>query len=102
MIRCTANGNGYSTGIGATGSDNRIESNNVTDNDRGIDVDIAGNLITRNSASGNTLNWAVAAGNVCLVVQATTGGAISGNSGGAAPGSIDPMRISPIRRGHIS
>lgn len=59
-------------------------------NDRGIDVAGGGNFITRNTASGNTLNWKVGAGNVCLVVQATTGAAINGDSGGTAPGSTDP------------
>jgi parallel beta-helix repeat protein len=93
VVNCVCYGNGWfgdGAGIHATSSDNRIEGNSVTDNDRGIDVDLAGNFIVRNSASGNTLNWDVAAGNVCLVVQATTAGAISGNSGGTAPGSTDP------------
>lgn len=95
VTHCTVSGNGTGAGGGAgirvTGGDNRIDSNTVTDNDRGISVNAAGNLIIRNSASdNNTLNWDVAAGNVCLVVQATTGGAISGNSGGAALGSTDP------------
>ncbi|MHC4618134.1 MAG: hypothetical protein ACYTEQ_10320, partial [Planctomycetota bacterium] len=34
--------------------DNRIEGNNVTDNDRGIDVDDSNNIIIKNTASGNT------------------------------------------------
>ncbi len=51
---CVANGSsGDGAGIHATSSDNRIEGNNVTDNDRGIDVDQAGNVIIKNSASGN-------------------------------------------------
>lgn len=88
---CSYNGfSGDGAGIHATGSDNRIEDNNVTDNDRGIDVDMLGNFIVRNIASGNTTNWAIATGNVCLVVQAATAGAINGNSGGTAPGSTDP------------
>jgi parallel beta-helix repeat protein len=44
-------------GIHATSSDTRIEGNNVTDNGIGIDVDNAGNLIIRNSASGNDTNY---------------------------------------------
>lgn len=47
----TSDGNG--AGIHATGNDNRIEGNNVTDNDRGIDVGLAGNFIVKNTASGN-------------------------------------------------
>ncbi len=89
----TCDNNGYvgdGAGIHATSVDNRIEDNNITDNDRGIDVDSTGNIIVRNTAAGNTLNWDVAAGNACLVVQATTGGAISGDSGGSGLGSTNP------------
>ncbi|MFO0835568.1 MAG: right-handed parallel beta-helix repeat-containing protein [Phycisphaerales bacterium] len=86
---CVASTN--TVGVHVFGGDNRIESNTFNTNARGLKVDSAGNIITRNVASGNsTLNWDVVAGNVCLVVNATTGGAISGNSGGAAPGSTDP------------
>jgi parallel beta-helix repeat protein len=96
---CTVRGNtcyynGYlsdGAGIHATGRDNRIEANNCTTNDRGIDVDDLGNFISRNTCSGNRMtNWDVVAGNVILVVNATTAGAINGNSGGTAPGSTDP------------
>ena len=88
---CDSNGDGGDgAGIHATGTDNRIEGNNVTDNDRGIDVDSTGNFIIRNSASGNTTNWDVVAGNVILVVNATTAAAVLGSSGGTAPGSTDP------------
>ena len=41
-------------GILVTGTDNRIEGNNVTRNARGIDIGAAGNLIIKNSASGST------------------------------------------------
>lgn len=52
---CDSNGlGGDGAGIHATGSDNRIDGNTVTDNDRGIDVDSSGNIIVRNTASGNT------------------------------------------------
>ncbi len=62
---CQANGSsGDGAGIHATSTDNRLESNNVTDNDRGIDVDAAGNLILKNTASGNTTNFDIAANNV--------------------------------------
>jgi hypothetical protein len=36
------------------------------------------------------VNWDIAEGNVCLIVNAATAGAISGDSGGVAPGSTDP------------
>lgn len=67
-------GNG-SAGIHATGSDNRIDGNTVTDNTGpGFDVDSGGNLIVRNSASGNGMNYAaVAGGNTVGEVLDTTG-----------------------------
>jgi len=89
---CVLNGDsGAGAGIHVTAADNRIEGNNCTNNDWGISVDGPGNFIARNTCSGNTTtNWSVAAGNVCLVVTATAGAAIVGDSGGSAPGSTDP------------
>jgi parallel beta-helix repeat protein len=90
---CRSNGlaAGDGAGIHATGDDNRIEGNNCTGADRGIDVDAAGNFVVRNTCSGNTTaNWDVATGNICLVVQAATSGAVLGSNGGTAPGSTDP------------
>jgi len=88
---CANNGSlGDGAGIHAVGTDNRIEGNNCSGADRGIDVDAAGNVIIRNTCSGNALNWDVVAGNVILVVNAVVAGAVTGNSGGAAPGSTDP------------
>lgn len=87
-----SNGNaGLGAGILCNGNDNRIERNNCTDGDLGIRVVGPGNLILANSCSGNTsLNWDVAAGNACLVVTASTSGAIAGDAGGTSPGSADP------------
>ena len=89
---CSANGSGPSDGAGihVTGSDNRIEANQVTDNDRGIDVDLAGNVILKNSASGNTTNYDIVANNVGFYVTATTTGVVSGSSGGTTIGTTDP------------
>jgi len=91
---CTSNGfaSGDGAGIHATGSDNRIEGNNCTGADRGIDVDFTGNIIIRNTCSGNTINWEIAASNaVAPIVQATTNGApISGNTYAGSLGSTDP------------
>jgi parallel beta-helix repeat protein len=89
---CCSNGSGGADGAGihATSVDNRIEGNTCTDSDRGIDVDGTGNIIVRNTCSGNATNWDVVAGNVILVVNATTAAAVLGNSGGVAPGSTDP------------
>ncbi|MFZ4576066.1 MAG: right-handed parallel beta-helix repeat-containing protein [Phycisphaerales bacterium] len=90
----TCRTNGFNAGNGAgihiTGEDNRVEGNNCAAADRGIDVDVAGNFITRNTCAGNTVNWDVVAGNVILVVNAATAGAVTGNAGGTAPGSTDP------------
>ncbi len=91
----TADSNGSSVGSGAgihmTSTDNRVEGNHVTDNDRGIEADSGGSAILRNTASGNSVNWEIAAGNVFFAINAAvTGAAVSGSSGGTAPGSLDP------------
>lgn len=54
---------GDGAGIRATGGKNRIEGNNLPNNDRGVYVSSSQNLIVRNSASGNSTNYAIAAGN---------------------------------------
>ncbi|MCK6476218.1 MAG: right-handed parallel beta-helix repeat-containing protein [Phycisphaerales bacterium] len=77
-------------GIRVTGGDCRIESNSSLSNDVGIQVDAPGNIVVKNTCSGNPNNWSVVAGNTILVVNAATAGAVSGNSGGTAPGSADP------------
>lgn len=51
---CTAAGN--STGILADAGDNRIDSNSITSNTRGISITSGGCLIVRNSFSGNTIS----------------------------------------------
>ena len=70
---CDGNGTTDGAGIHATSTDNRIDSNNVTDNDRGIDVDAGGCLIIRNSAAGNSTNYDLAGTND--YGQISTGGA---------------------------
>lgn len=89
---CAQNANGSGTGpdILVTGTDNRIESNNCTGAGRGIKVDAAGNFLSRNTCSGNSQNYELVAGNVVLIVNGATSGAILGSSGGTAPGSTDP------------
>lgn len=44
-------------GLHVTGTDNVIQENIVTANDRGIALDTAGNLVVKNSATNNTLNF---------------------------------------------
>ncbi|MEO5722423.1 MAG: hypothetical protein ABIR71_13265 [Chthoniobacterales bacterium] len=94
---CDSNGlgtGGDGAGIHATASDNRIESNNVTDNDRGIDVDQGGNLIIKNSASGSSFNnYEVVANNVYGAIvdrTAPASAAVSGNSAAASAATTDP------------
>jgi parallel beta-helix repeat protein len=87
----TLNGNnGDGAGIHCTtggGTSNRIEGNNVTDNDRGIDVDSTGNLILRNSASDNTTNYEIAADNRYGPIEDITAGGTAAVSGSSAPGT---------------
>ncbi|MFO0835571.1 MAG: right-handed parallel beta-helix repeat-containing protein [Phycisphaerales bacterium] len=91
---CTAYANAVGAAVGSNikviGTDNRVMDNNCAAGLRGIQVTVSGSFICRNTCTGNTTNWDVVAGNACLVVNATMGGAISGNSGGSAPGSSDP------------
>jgi parallel beta-helix repeat protein len=82
---CDDNGVGDSTGAGihATTSNNRIDGNNVTDNDTGIDVDGTGNLVVRNSAAGNTINYDIVPTNkVGMIISPADCWIISGDSGG--------------------
>ena len=61
---CYSNGNGGDgAGIVVSGNRSRIEGNNCSNNDRGIDVNSTGNLIIGNSAAGNTTNYDIIAGN---------------------------------------
>ena len=92
---CSSNGNGAGDGAGihATSTDNRIEGNNCTSADRGIDVDVAGNIIIRNTCSGNTTDWVIVANNVVgpiLDRRAPASVAISGFSFVGSLGSTDP------------
>ena len=93
----TCESNGYNAGDGAgiyvSGADNRIDSNNVTDNDRGIDVDNSGNLIIRNSASGNTTNYVIAADNrYGPIIDITASGTppVSGSSASSTTATTHP------------
>jgi hypothetical protein len=44
-------------GIRATGTDNCIKENNMTANDWGLRVEVSGNLIIKNSAANNSINY---------------------------------------------
>jgi parallel beta-helix repeat protein len=98
---CDSNGSAVTNGAGiyisnqtipiGTNSDNRIEGNNVSDNDVGIGIDDSGNIVVRNTASGNATNWVIAALNkVAPIVLAPDSVAISGDTGGAGVGTTNP------------
>lgn len=93
--RCQANGSGLGDGAGinALGVDNHIEANNCGQNDRGIDVDGPGNIIVRNTCSGNSINWTIAANNVFgPIIDRTAPGspAVSGNAAASTLGTTEP------------
>jgi parallel beta-helix repeat protein len=94
VLECVSDSNGLvsgGAGIQVTGNDNRIERNNCSDNQRGIEVSSGGNFITGNICSGSAvLNWDIDANNKILVVNGVNAGAFTGNSGGVSPGSTDP------------
>jgi parallel beta-helix repeat protein len=84
---------GDGAGIHVLQDDNRIEGNNVSANDRGIDVDgTGGNLIIRNSAGGNGTNYELSANNVFGVIVnriAPGSAAVSGNNAASSAGTTD-------------
>ena len=94
VSRSGLNGIDLASGIHATGADNRIEGNNVTAGTGiGIDVDAAGNIIVRNTASGNAINWSIVANNIVGPVldrTAPASAAINGNSAPDSTGSTHP------------
>jgi len=71
---CTCRGNGADgagAGIYSYGYGNRIDGNNVTDNELGIDMDYSGNIIVRNTATGNGTDYDIAAGNDTGTIRTT-------------------------------
>lgn len=71
----------------------RVEGNHMTDNGRGLHVIGSGNVILRNTASGNTTtNWLIAANNnVAPIIDRTAAvsAAINGNSAPSSLGTSD-------------
>jgi parallel beta-helix repeat protein len=68
---CQGNGagTGNAAGIHVTGRGSRIDGNTAFGNDRGIDIDAGGNLVIRNDATNNTVNYDVVAGNTNANVE---------------------------------
>jgi parallel beta-helix repeat protein len=80
---CDSNGSAVANGSGIyvpsisfplTNSDNRIEGNNCSDNDYGIQVLYSGNVIIRNTCTGNaTANFNISASNTKGTIVVATG-----------------------------
>lgn len=91
---CTSNGNGGDgAGIHTTGGDNRIEGNNCMLADRGVEIGGAGNIIIKNTCSGNTIDWVIVANNVFGPIidrRAPASAAVSGFTAASTLGSTDP------------
>jgi parallel beta-helix repeat protein len=91
---CSNNGvNGQGSNVHATASDNTIEGNTCSNGNRGVLMDAAGNVIVKNVCSGNVINWAIAANNVCGPIvdrTAPASGAINGNSAPSSLGTAEP------------
>jgi hypothetical protein len=61
---CIRNGwGGAAAGVYVSHDGNRVEGNHVIGSDRGIEVDGLNNVIVRNSATSNTTNYDIVAGN---------------------------------------
>jgi parallel beta-helix repeat protein len=79
-------------GVHATSGDNRIEGNNCASADRGVPIDSAGNIIIRNTCTGNAINWVIQPGNVFgPIIDRTAPGSpfVSGSSAASTLGSTD-------------
>jgi parallel beta-helix repeat protein len=91
---CHSNGtNGDGAGIRVNGVDCRIEGNNCSNSDRGIDVDNTGNMIICNTCSGNLLNYDLVAGNrYGPIINLTAGGtaAVAGSSAADTTNTTHP------------
>jgi parallel beta-helix repeat protein len=84
---------GNGAGIRVTGSDNRIQGNNCTNADLGIVLLGAGNVMVKNTCSGNTINYDIFAGNrygPIINITAANPATVSGNSAASTMGSTDP------------
>ncbi len=80
-------------GIIATGRWNRIDSNVCVGSDVGIDVDSTDNIVVRNNAADNTLNYDIAPNNhYGPIINLTVGGtpAAVGNGAGSTIATTDP------------
>ncbi len=72
VLRNTCQNNGYLLGIGAgvlvTGDDNRIQGNDLSDNDVGLDIRGRDNLVAENLVRHNVDNYEIERGNVLHIL----------------------------------
>jgi parallel beta-helix repeat protein len=79
--------------VHVSGNNNRVEGNDCSSADRGIEVGSSGNVIVRNTCAANTTDWVLAAGNVfgpILDRRSPGSAAVSGFSAPSSLGSTDP------------
>lgn len=84
---------GDGAGIHSTGAGNRIEENNVNQNDRGIDVDGTHSIVVKNTARGNSTNFDIVADNRYGPIEDITANgtaAVSGNTAAANLSNTNP------------
>lgn len=83
----------FGHGIRVTGTDTRVEFNQVTDCDLGYKIEGAGNLIARNTSSGNSTHWDIAINNrvAPIVLGAVNAAPIVGTTYGGSLGTTDPF-----------
>jgi parallel beta-helix repeat protein len=87
---CAANGfiAADGAGIHVIGPDNCVEGNPVSGNDRGVDVDAAGNLIIGNTATNNTTAYTIVAKNRYGPIVDISAGGTPAVNGSAAVGTM--------------
>lgn len=91
---CAFNGAGVGSGsnIHVLGSNNRIEGNQCLNADIGVDVDLAGNTILRNTCADNVTNWDIVPNNIYGPIvdrRVPASAAVLGNSAASSLGTTD-------------
>lgn len=97
VIDCVGNSNGTTiadgSGVLVTGSDVRVEGNTLNDNDFGVRVTAAGNLIIRNSCAGNGTAFNIVVNNrygAIVDISAAGGAMVNGPSAASTLTTTDP------------
>lgn len=91
IVRGNICNNSTGAALLVAGSDNRVEGNNCFSSSIGVQVTGTGNIVVRNTCSGNATNWNIVAGNSFLIVKSpVTASNFTGDAGGGGYGSTDP------------